>query len=219
MVHTGAAEISLVPERTFGRPLISTVLPDFNGSLARRRAFAALKGLQLREEVYGLDGSPNVDVPYSVQEQTFDISFLQEPQKPKQAGVTRVTPRETVSLLYERERGNPRMEQTLVLERNEFGSVRRSLLVLHGCAKSLITNESKREIQESSVAVLTETAYTNLITDDRSFPKPQIASTRAEHILNFRTTGLISFKDVQNNPVEMLRNMNGVNRENPVRVV
>lgn len=217
--HTGAAEASLIPERTFGRPRVSTVLPDISDSPTLLEASRALKGLQFRVEVYGLDGSPRAEVPYSVQEHTFDLLFLQQPQNSKQPGIARVTPRETVSLSYERDESNPRKEQEMVLERDNFGGVKRKLSIQHGCNQSTLQDPMQKNAQESSHAVYTETTYTNHFNTDTIFQTPRVASTKTQHIINFRTVELVSIDAVRKGAVAFLAQMSAVDNTKPVCVV
>jgi len=220
--HTGAPEATLIPERTFGKPLVYTVLPDkFTGDLSTfLEATRALKGLQFRAEIYELDGSPKAEVPYSVQEHTFDLFFLQQPPSSKHPGIARVTPRETISLSYERDESNPRTEQEMVLERDDFGSVKRKLSIQHGCKQSTLEDSTQKNAQESSHAVYTEVTYTDdHFNTDTTFQTPRVVSLKTQHIINFRTAELVSFGAVQKNPVAFLAQMSPVDKTKPVCVV
>ena len=57
--------------------LDDTVLPSGLTEDEEREACRALKGSMLRQEVYGLDGSPKAPHPYSVVEQNFAIRVVQ----------------------------------------------------------------------------------------------------------------------------------------------
>jgi RHS repeat-associated protein len=93
-----------------------------------REAYRALKSRPLRIEIYGLDGSPRAEHPYTVTEQNFRVRLLQ-PRGPNPRAVFSTSGHETLSLQYERQPDDPRVTHSLTLEVDEFDDVLRSVSV------------------------------------------------------------------------------------------
>ncbi|EJL07473.1 SpvB/TcaC N-terminal domain-containing protein [Pseudomonas chlororaphis] len=89
-----------------------------------RQAHLALKGLQLRQEIYGLDSTDAQSTPYQVVENSYDVRQIQLPNG-KQHAVFFAYPLQTLSLHYERNPDDPRTTQDVTLQVNEYGSVLR----------------------------------------------------------------------------------------------
>ncbi|MDJ0899037.1 MAG: SpvB/TcaC N-terminal domain-containing protein [Xenococcus sp. MO_188.B8] len=96
-----------------------------------RQAHWTLKGMVLRQEVYGLDGSPLEDKPYAITETNYRVKLLQAKGDNKY-GVYFVEPRETLSYQYERNPQDPRISHQFVLKVDEYGNVIRSCAVAYG---------------------------------------------------------------------------------------
>ncbi|SNT49761.1 RHS repeat-associated core domain-containing protein [Asanoa hainanensis] len=90
-----------------------------------REACRALKGALLRQEVYGLDGTPDAAAPYTATEATHAVDLVQERGANRHACFL-VTAAETISYQYDRDPADPRTAHTLVLETDELGLVVRS---------------------------------------------------------------------------------------------
>jgi RHS repeat-associated protein len=103
-------------------------LPSALSPKERRDARRALRGRPLRVEVYGEDGDPQADVPYSVTDYAYETV-------PLQTGGTRavffVHERESRSYHYERNAADPRVGQTLTLAVDEWGNVGEVAVVGH----------------------------------------------------------------------------------------
>jgi RHS repeat-associated protein len=95
-----------------------------------REAYRALKGSALRIEVYGLDSSPKQDFPYSVKEQNFTVRRLQG-FGPNQHACFLSHARESVTLRYERQVGDPRISHDITLETDLFAQVKRSVSIAY----------------------------------------------------------------------------------------
>jgi RHS repeat-associated protein len=109
-------------------------LPDstFTAGLApfeMREAFRALKGSVLRVEIFDADpsGLP-LGNPYSVAESNFSVRLLQG-FGPNPHACFLVTPRETVTLQYERGASDPRVAHEAVLQTNAYGDVLRAVSI------------------------------------------------------------------------------------------
>ena len=94
-----------------------------------REAFRALKGSVLRVEIFDADpsGLP-LGNPYSVTESNFSVQRLQGFGPNRHASFL-VTPRETVTLQYERGASDPRVTHEAVLQTNAYGDVVRALSI------------------------------------------------------------------------------------------
>ncbi|KYG13789.1 hypothetical protein FVEG_14026 [Fusarium verticillioides 7600] len=209
--HTGATESSWLPTGTFEPHRMQTVLPDNAGPSAaahvRREAFRALKGLQMRSEVYQKGRSSSSNTPISISETAFDIQLLQMPVdshmnerakfKHEKPGISRVLPREQLMEICERQKGeNARLQHEMILERNEYGSVRRKLTVSYGCTPGSQVSfasivealkngkqdaasalEKTLQRQQTSHATMSVTAFTDCVRTRDDFYTPRLAST------------------------------------------
>jgi RHS repeat-associated protein len=95
-----------------------------------REAHRALKGHELRVEVYGQDESPQAGHPYSVVESTFAVRVLQ-PRAGNRHAVLLSHAREQVTLEYERVPDDPRVTHEITLEVDDFGNALRSVTVAY----------------------------------------------------------------------------------------
>ena len=109
--------------------LADSTLPDGLTPFETREAFRALKGRVLRVEIFDADanGLP-LGNPYSVTENNFSVQLLQGFGPNRHASFV-VTPRETVTLQYERGASDPRVGHEAVLETNAYGDVVRALSI------------------------------------------------------------------------------------------
>ncbi|WP_293115956.1 toxin TcdB middle/C-terminal domain-containing protein [Moorena sp. SIO4G3] len=111
-----------------------SIFADLHGEVdaeTSRQAYWTLKGMVLREEVYGLDGSDLEDKPYAVTETNYHVKLLQ-PKGDNKYGVYFVEPRETLSYQYERNADDPRISHQFVLKVDDYGNVLRSCTVAYG---------------------------------------------------------------------------------------
>lgn len=132
--HTGAVSARSLAHEYFSEPggadLPDTVLPDGLTLAERSEAARALKGSLLRQEVYGLDAGPGASpqavrraaTPYSVTEQNLAVRLLQ-PRAGTRNAVFLVHPREALTFHYERDPADPRVEHSLILDTDEYGTV------------------------------------------------------------------------------------------------
>ncbi|WP_202224135.1 toxin TcdB middle/C-terminal domain-containing protein [Okeania sp. KiyG1] len=114
--------------------LPDSIFADLHGEVdaeTSRQAYWTLKGMVLREEVYGLDGSEFEDKPYAVTETNYHVKLLQGKGDNKY-GVYFVEPRETLSYQYERNADDPRISHQFVLKVDDYGNVLRSCSVAYG---------------------------------------------------------------------------------------
>ena len=78
-------------------------------------AYKALSSRVLRTEIYALDGSPDADKPYTVEESNYNV-VLTQPAAEGRHAVFMVNPREQITYYYERDEEDPRVEQHFVVQ-------------------------------------------------------------------------------------------------------
>jgi RHS repeat-associated protein len=103
------------------------------GAETIREACAALQGMVLRQEVYGLDIAQNPDLascPYTVTESSFHARLLQPHGQNKYAAFY-VHERESLSYDYERNPDDPRVEHDFTIEIDPWGNVKKSCKVFY----------------------------------------------------------------------------------------
>jgi RHS repeat-associated protein len=112
------------------RPADSTLAEGLT-PFEMRESLRALKGHVLRLEIF--DADPNglpLGNPYSVTESNFSVQLLQG-FGPNRHAAFLVTPRETVTLQYERSASDPRVGHEAVLQTNAYGDVVRALSIAY----------------------------------------------------------------------------------------
>ncbi len=112
------------------RPADST-LPDGLSPFELREAYRALKAQTMRVEIFDADdqGLP-IGNPYSVAESNFVVQCLQHLGTNRHACFF-AHPRESVSLHYERDAGDPRVSHEATLEVNAYGETLRALSITY----------------------------------------------------------------------------------------
>jgi RHS repeat-associated protein len=108
--------------------LDDTPLPDGLSLEEEREACRALKGMMLRQEIYGRDRSEKEVHPYAVTEQNFALRRLQA-RAGNRHGVFFAHAHETITYNYERNPLDPRVAHTVTLEVDDFGNVERELVI------------------------------------------------------------------------------------------
>lgn len=105
-------------------PLAQDVLA---GSVPRdaqtlRQAYRALKGVLIREEIYGEDNQDVSDNPYVVSQTSWKVRLVQ-PRYQHHPASFYVYDRETITYEYERDPQDPRTQHQFTLEVDDFGNV------------------------------------------------------------------------------------------------
>ncbi|MEO1373069.1 MAG: SpvB/TcaC N-terminal domain-containing protein [Cyanobacteria bacterium J06635_10] len=131
-----------------------------------RQAHWTLKGMVLRSEVYGLDGSELEDKPYTVTETNYHVKLLQKKGDNKY-GVYFVEPRETLTYHYERNPDDPRISHKFVLKVDEYGNVLRSCTVAYGRRKP--TPNSSEEGNEEGNKIHPEQLNLQVVSEENRF--------------------------------------------------
>ncbi|MFH2059233.1 MAG: SpvB/TcaC N-terminal domain-containing protein [Pseudomonadota bacterium] len=152
-----------LPEPEFDNDLTALQLQD---------AYRAFKGMVLREEVYAEDDTDKAMYPYSVSQSTVDITMVQ-PDKNNHPASFLVVPAESVSYGYDRNPGDPRIQQSYILQSDELGNVTRSASVIYPRIKRPSTpNDIPDKVwdeQNKLHVVYSETFFTNDIIENNIY--------------------------------------------------
>ena len=154
-----------------------------------RECFRALKGVPLRQEVYGLDGSPQEAHPYTVSENRFEVRRLQPRAGQRHSVFFTVSP-ESVAFNHERESADPRVAHTFGLELDEYGNPRQSCSVVYGrkAVDGTLPMEVRRD-QARLYIICTETDYTPDI--DRNGPVEAYRLRAPCETRSYEVTGVV----------------------------
>lgn len=96
-----------------------------------RECVRALKGMQLRQEIYSDDGSASSDRPYTITEAAYEVRQVQ-PRAQQRHGVFLALGRETVAINCERNLADPRVAHRFSLELDEYGNATQSCSIAYG---------------------------------------------------------------------------------------
>ncbi|KAK4939447.1 hypothetical protein LTR10_020253 [Elasticomyces elasticus] len=111
--------------------------PACSEGVQQMEACRALKGRQLRTEIYSDDGTEKKDIPYSIQDTNYTIVDTQPMQDAHLHGIYYVHGRETLSCHYERVAQDPRITHQITLEVDTYGNVRKDLRISYGRQEGL----------------------------------------------------------------------------------
>jgi RHS repeat-associated protein len=191
-----------------GRALLlpDTVLPAELTIGEEREACRALKGSMLRQEIYALDGSEREPFPYTVTEQTFSVATVQ-PRGANRHPVFFTHAREAINFHYERNPADPRIQHTLTLEVDPYGTVLKEAAVAYGRRPTIRVADGEGHIrqvpnpglaglladdaarQTTTLVTYTENRVTNAVdaTDEHRVPLP--CETRTFELTGYTATG------------------------------
>lgn len=88
------------------------------GGDAMRQAYYAIKGQQIRREVYAEDGSHSPNIPYTVDEANVEVTMPMAPAPENPFAVFVIYPLESISYTYERNAADPRVQQQFTIEKD-----------------------------------------------------------------------------------------------------
>jgi hypothetical protein len=185
--HTGAQEMGFCPSNsdTFDHGRLQSSFPRDLPHDKFYDAYRALKGRQLRSEVYGQDRSTAADTPYTVTENSYDVILLGDNRAFGQPTTFRLQPRETLVAHYERQQGPPRIEHELIVKTNLYGDVTKSMKVSYGRQNSPPSTAEIKAAQQNHHITYTEIGYATNIDieeDVDSYYKPMPFTTTIFHI-------------------------------------
>lgn len=185
--RTVFVEPGLSPEEAVSRRLPASIMPDPADDIDRRELCRSLKGLMLRQEVFGRDGSPKEAIPYVVTEHCYAVRRLQ-PRGDNRHSVYLSHVRETLTTNYERDAPDPRVSHGITLDVDRYGTVikradiayprRPTIRVISaGGQRSDVPNPglaalaaTEQSVQSRPLVTYTETTLTNAVDD--IFAKP-----------------------------------------------
>ncbi len=152
-------------------------------------AYRALRGAQLRTEVYARDGSDRAGHPYQVGESRYRIVQLQ-PRSDNHHAVYFSHGLESLTSHYERNPSDPRTGHELTLEVDGFGNPLKTLSIGYGRRQpdSGLPNQSDRDNQIRTLLTYTEARYTQAIDDPRTDPDTHRTPLPSE-TLTYELTG------------------------------
>lgn len=206
--HTGAMvnlsnssgyyrESGLGDEESGVRLLPDTILPDGLTLAERREAARALKGLMLRQEVYGLDRTAKAETPYSVTEQNFTVAMLQ-PRAANRHAVFHTHPRESLVFHYERDAADPRIQHTMTLRCDDYGNVLATAAIGYGRrtdAPGLALLDAPDAAQQTgTICTYTENDVTNLVDSQDYYRTPLTSESRSYEISGVHPAGGTRFR-------------------------
>ncbi|MCJ1432472.1 hypothetical protein MMC27_001829 [Xylographa pallens] len=181
--HTGAEQMGLAPVSSsiFGKSrLQSTITPELDAD-ERLDAYRALKGRALRTEVYGENTGDRATILYSVDEHSYDVRLTGASEHGNCPATFDVHLREKMSTHYERDEQNPRITHELMLERNDYGDVTKSMLVQYRSVPGALSDPMTDAAQAAHHITWAETIYTNDIDTAHIFYKPLTSSVKTYH--------------------------------------
>lgn len=158
----------------------------------QREALRALKGRVLRQETYGLDGTPLM--PYAVAEHTYRIALLQ-PLADNRHAVFFVHARESIDSQYERalytvageQRADPRRRHSVTLAVDAWGNTSCSATVTYGrryAADEPLFTAEDHAVQKATHVTFDETRYTTPLVTADTYRGPLACETRSYHLLH-----------------------------------
>jgi RHS repeat-associated protein len=155
------------PDATYiDTPLPEPELPPGLTAAEWREALRACRGLALRAEVYGLDGTALEPHPYSIAEKSCRIVQVQ-PTGGNLHAVFQVIESESLSVQLDRNPTDPRVGHRLTLEVDEYGQPVKTASV--GYPRRLPGPEAVREHQYRYTISLSTAEYTNDLDEDTTY--------------------------------------------------
>jgi RHS repeat-associated protein len=152
-------------------------------------AYRALRGAQLRTEIYAHDGSDKSQHPYQVDERRHRVALLQ-PRQENHHAVYFSHALESLTYHYERNPSDPRISHELTLEVDAFGNPLRTLSIGYGRRQPDpgLPTQADRDRQTQTLITYTQNSYTNAIDDPQTIPDSYRAPLPCE-TLSYELTG------------------------------
>ena len=156
---------------------------------APTEAYRALRGAQLRTELYARDGTRKAEHPYQVGESRYGVTHVQ-PRLDNHHAVCFSHQLETVTYHYERNPADPRISHTLTLQVDAVGNPLKSLSIGYGRRRPdpALPTQADRDKQTQTFLTYTTTRYTNKIDDPDHYRTPLPSETRTYELTGFVPT-------------------------------
>jgi RHS repeat-associated protein len=152
-------------------------------------AFRALKGMMLRQEVYGDDKSTKQDHPYTVTEQNYNVRLLQR-RGPNRHAVFLTHPSESVTFHYERDPTDPRVTHRFALEVDSFGNVVKEADAAYARRLPDVTlQQADRDVQAQVLVRYSENIVTGAVNAAGAYRTPLPCELRSYELTGYAPTG------------------------------
>ncbi len=169
------------------------LLPDGLNPVESREALRACKGMTLRQEIYGLDGSTDQSNPYSVATHNNIIKLLQ-PKQDNRYTVFYVHESESVNFYYERNLNDPRIAHSLNLEVDDFGNVLQSASVVYGRKITDAALPANVQSEQHNVHVIySENNFTNDFDLPDVYALKTLYQTKTHELTQFAYNNVVQF--------------------------
>ncbi|KAF3229728.1 hypothetical protein TWF106_000116 [Orbilia oligospora] len=161
-------------------------------------ALRALKGMELRQEAYGQDGSTKSASPYNETETRYNVRMLQASRDRSQKSVStqsaiwgdrdrfpaafRVEPLESIACHHERAYEDTRILHEMTLDVDLFGNPTATLSIAYGRQRSDLSDEVDKEAQEEDTVELHEDKYASATNDKAGLRASAHVSSRTSRI-------------------------------------
>ncbi|KAI5458444.1 65kDa B protein-domain-containing protein [Mariannaea sp. PMI_226] len=163
------------------RPLVASTMQVSDGDPAER--LQALKGMNLRTETYGQDGTEKSLLPFHVQESSYELKLVQSRSSNKYS-VVQVCKKETLTKEYERNMQDERIVHDIILKANPFGDVEESLHIVYPRTMDTAFTDVNKN-QKTGTISHSRTWFTSDVTGQYSFRKPATQRQQQHDIVNF----------------------------------
>ena len=132
----------------------------------QRESARALHGTVIRTEVYGRDGSPWQESPYTVTETQYEVKQWQQRGSHKY-GIFTTHNQESITFDYERNPADPRIEHEFILELDDYDHIRQSCTIHYGrrTGQGTVVDSQTQAQQTELRAIYDQDEYLHL-TDD-----------------------------------------------------
>ncbi|WP_218010356.1 SpvB/TcaC N-terminal domain-containing protein [Actinomadura chibensis] len=170
-----------------------------------RQAARVLRGSLLRQETYGLDGTPASARPYAVTEHAYTVELRQAGRgSPREDGFLPAVFTSYRSGSHEehheralftvdgREVPDPRVTDDFVLDVDEFGDVLRTVAIAYGRRfpdPDPVLTAADRAEQARTRVVVTESEYTEAVDTGTAYRTPMQCEKRSAEVVGLRPSG------------------------------
>jgi hypothetical protein len=172
--HTGAAvSMDEIFARASSHPLIASSSINSVDAQSLYESSRTLKGMQLRQEVFGDDGSQQALMPYLVTETSYEVSQISSYQSSR-PGTYCCVPREVLKTRQEILAGEPHYEHELVLSTNEYNDILKSVNIHYDNLGRWLQTQADRTKQTETIIYLHKNEMTKPVfeIDKAVFVKP-----------------------------------------------
>ena len=173
--HTGSAQRSIAIQ-TLNQ--IGSRLPSTQSQSQSYEVHRALKGCQLREEVYGQGSSPSENKLFTTIEHAYEVQVLRQATEGT-VFVLAMNVCETVSTAIDAKPNDARIDHTIVFERDAFGHSLKEASISYGRRQANPSLPQRvQAAQQFTHVQYQENFYTNPISDVENYQAPAPCSQR-----------------------------------------